>query len=61
MAFRLWYEDRLTLDTLNASLMASRPDRPVRAAEFDRITARLRMNLRRNPEIAAIAGPLRDE
>ena len=61
MAFRLWYEGRLTMDTLNASLMASRPGCPVDTAEFDRITARLRMKLRRNPEIAEVARPLREE
>ena len=61
MAFRLWVEERLTTDTLNAALVPIRSGRPVDAAEFDRITARLRMSLRRNREIEEVARPLRDE
>lgn len=61
MAFRLWLDGRLTLDVLNGALAQSRPGRPVDAAEFDRITARLRMILRRNRKIAEVAGRIRDE
>lgn len=57
-ALRLKARDQLTLHTLNAALAAERPGRPIDAKEFDQITSRLRMALRRNPAIADAAGPL---